>query len=52
MAAEMGSRSVDVEASPPPLGAGMDSEILSRLLLLLLLWSGESVPDSLGGVWT
>lgn len=29
MAAEMGSRSVDVEASPPPLGAGMDPEILS-----------------------
>lgn len=62
MAAELATRGVEDEASPPPLGAGKDLEILSRLLLLLLLlrllllmlllvWSGEFAPDSLGGVW-
>ena len=50
MTAELGSRRVDDEVSPPPLGAGKDSVMLSRVLLLLFR-SGEFVPDSLGGVW-
>ena len=50
MAAELGSSSVDEEASSPPLEADTESEMQPGVLALLLQ-SGEFVPEPLGGVW-